>query len=304
MKKFLGILLVLIIAFSCKNKEPNIIIKTEFIEIIKEDYVLNKPVKNTEAVLVVFGGFPEKADDIKREFKIIENAEENNIAVLYMNYSRKIWLTENEKTLLSEQLKNIFEDNKLPINNVYIGGFSSGGNMALLISNYITRKNSSIIPKGVFIVDSPLDLSELYTVAQKNVERNFSEPAIEESTWLIETLEKELGIPDEDISKYEAYSVATLRTGNIDNIRNLKETKIRFYTEPDTLWWKKNSLSKYDETNAYYIKKLHKKLSELKFKAVEYIPTENKGYRANGERHPHSWSIVDKAELVRWMLNK
>ncbi|AUC82833.1 hypothetical protein [Lacinutrix sp. Bg11-31] len=307
MKKNLITLLIFTLVFSCKNKENkklDSIIKTEFIEIIKDDYILNKPVKDAKAVLVLFGGFPENAGDIKREFKIIENAEENNIAVLYLNYSRKIWLTKKEKTLLSEQLQNIFKENKLPSDNVYIGGFSSGGNMALLISNFITHENSSIIPKGVFIVDSPLDLYALHTVAKKNVERNFSEPAVQESMWLIETLEKQLGKPEEDISKYEEYSVATLKTGNIDNIKNLKETKIRFYTEPDTLWWKKNRFSEYDEMNAYYIKKLHERLSELKFNAVEYIPTENKGYRANGERHPHSWSIVDKTDLVHWMLNK
>ncbi len=38
------------------------------------------------------------------------------------------------------------------------------------------------------------------------------------------------------------------------------------------------------------------------FQQVEYIPTENKGYIANGERHPYSWSIVDKEELVDWMM--
>ena len=307
MKKIIGAFLIFTLIFSCinnENKKPQNLVKTEFEEIIKNNYALNKPVKNIKAVLVLFGGFPENAEDIKREFNIIENAKKNNIAVLYMNYSRKIWLTKKEKSLLSEQLQTIFKENKLPTNNVYIGGFSSGGNMALLISNYLTRENSNIIPKGVFIVDSPIDLTELYSVAKKNVERNFSESAIQESTWLIETLEKELGKPNEDISKYEEYSVATLKTGNIDNIKNLMETKIRFYTEPDKIWWKKYRLSEYEEMNAYYIKKLYEKLNALKFNQVEYIPTENKGYRANGERHPHSWSIVDKAKLINWMLNK
>jgi hypothetical protein len=38
------------------------------------------------------------------------------------------------------------------------------------------------------------------------------------------------------------------------------------------------------------------------FKHVELITTENKGYRANGQRHPHSWSIVDGKDLIKWML--
>ena len=26
----------------------------------------------------------------------------------------------------------------------------------------------------------------------------------------------------------------------------------------------------------------------------------DKGYRPDGSRHPHAWSIVDEAELVEW----
>ena len=40
------------------------------------------------------------------------------------------------------------------------------------------------------------------------------------------------------------------------------------------------------------------------FDKVEYIPTENMGFRANGERHPHSWSIIDKVGLIKWILNE
>ena len=35
---------------------------------------------------------------------------------------------------------------------------------------------------------------------------------------------------------------------------------------------------------------------------VELIQTQNKGFRANGERNPHSWSIVDVDDLIYWML--
>ena len=78
--------------------------------------------------------------------------------------------------------------------------------------------------------------------------------------------------------------------------------QIRLYTEPDTLWWKKNRMADYDQMNAYYIKRLSESLKKSGFRSVEYIPTQNKGYRANGERHPHSWSIIDKKELIKWMM--
>ena len=61
-------------------------------------------------------------------------------------------------------------------------------------------------------------------------------------------------------------------------------------------------MTEYTETNAYHIKCLAEDLKIQGFTKVEYIPTKDKGYRANGDRHPHSWSIIDKEELVKWML--
>ncbi|MFB9053592.1 hypothetical protein ACFFVB_10945 [Formosa undariae] len=307
MKKLLGIIIVITLTFSCKNKEnkkTETTVKTEFQEVTTTDYVLNKPTKNIKAVLILFGGYPENANDIKREFKILENAQENNVAVLYMNYNRKLWLEQHELLQLSEQLTNIVKEHELPTDNVYIGGFSSGGNIALLISNFITKQNSDIIPKGVFIGDSPIDLASLYNTVEKNVKRDFSGPVMEESIWLLETLGKQFGNPNSNISKYEAYSIFTSETNNIDNLKYLKNTKIRLYTEPDSLWWKKRARVKYEEMNAYRIKGLSESLNTLQFKDVEYIPTVDKGYRSNGERDPHSWSIIDTQNLIAWMLKK
>ena len=274
--------------------------KNETVELIKDNYELSKPI-DSKAVLVLIGGYHEKAKDIKREFEILEIAMENGIAVVYMNYSRKLWLEENEKEKLAAKLYSIFEENDLPKNKTYLGGFSSGGNVALLISDFLTKQNSEITPKGVFAVDSPIDLAALYKSSEKNIERNFSEASVQESSWLLEIFEEQFGNPHNNISNYEKYSIFTTETDNFDNIRNLKNIKIRFYSEPDTLWWKQNRMADFDQMNAYYLELLSQLLKKSNFKQIEYIRSENKGYRANGERHPHSWSIVDKKELIEWI---
>lgn len=297
---------MLIVFISCKNSEKvktESPIKTEFLEITNDNYELSKPTENIKKVLVLFGGFPEKPEDIKREFKILEIAKKNGLAVLYMNYNQKLWFEENEKQKLAELLQKTFVQNKLPTNDIYVGGFSSGGNVALLISSFVSeKKDFKLEPKGVFIVDSPIDLVALYKSSEKNLKRNFSEISVQESTWIIETLGKQFGNPNNDISKYQKYSVYTSKTNNIDNIKGLKNTKIRLYTEPDTLWWKENRMADYDQMNAYYLKRLSTSLKKSGFSKVEYIPTKNKGYRANGDRHPHSWSIVDKDSLINWIM--
>jgi hypothetical protein len=306
MNKLLGILLIIIVFISCENaenKKAENIVRTLFQEVKDDNYELVKPTKAIKGALVLFGGFPEEPVDIKREFKIIEIAKKNNIAVIYMNYNQKLWLKENEKQILAEQLQAIFLKNNLPTNNIYIGGFSSGGNVSLLISSFLSENSDfKLDPKGVFIADSPIDLIALYKSSEKNIARNYSEVAVHESYWIIETLGKQLGNPNNDISKYQKYSVYTSESKSIDNLESLKNIKIRLYTEPDTLWWKDNRMADYNQTNAFFIKKLSEDLKQSGFDQVEYIPTKNKGYRENGDRHPHSWSIIDKKDLIKWIV--
>ncbi|WP_340075503.1 hypothetical protein [Leptobacterium sp. I13] len=303
------LILILIVVISCKqNKQEKGAANSqtlEVTEIIKEDYELYKPNKEVKAVLILFGGYSEVAEDIKREFKILDTARKNNIGVILSNFNQKLWLEESEKHELAKRLQNVIVENQLPTDNIFIGGFSSGGVVSLLISDFIVgMKQFYIDPKGVFVVDSPIDLSALYKSSEKNIERNFSEPSIQESTWLLETLGNNFGNPKDDIKKYEVKSVFTYITDNVSNLKKLKKTKIRLYTEPDTLWWKEHRMADYDQMNAFYIKKLSESLIEKGYENVEYIPTINKGYRANGERHPHSWAIVDKNDLINWILKE
>ena len=37
-------------------------------------------------------------------------------------------------------------------------------------------------------------------------------------------------------------------------------------------------------------------------KNAAFIQALGKGYRVDGTRHPHSWSIVNPAEFIKWIL--
>ena len=193
----------------------------------------------------------------------------------------------------------------IKIDNTYIGGFSSGGNVTLLLTDYLKLTESSIQPKGLFIADSPVDLLGLYKSSQKAIEKNISVPAVQEANWIIETFNLEFGNGDTSFSNYENKSPYFSKTNSSKNISNLNGLKIRLYSEPDTLWWKQNRQAEYEDINAYYLEQLANDLSNLYgAEQVTYIKTKNRGYRANGNRHPHSWSIIDEEDLVNWILTK
>lgn len=297
------IIILVLITISCggqveKNnrteKKKSEIIKTTEFELIKT--------KRQNGLLILFPCFPCNAESTRNEFKITELSIKNGFSVLLMNFNQHLYLKSDEKKRLAELVERTIYQYNLPKKNIFIGGFSGGGNVALLLADYLVKTKSTIKPKGVFVVDSPVDLLGLYKTAKKNIENNFSQPSVQESTWIKRHFDNIFGQPKNGIENYEAYSPYTYKTQNIKNLTGLKKLKIRFYIEPDLKWWRKNRKNEYKDLNAFYIQKLTEKLkTEFGDNNIELIKTENQGYRANGQRHPHSWSIVNKKELIKWM---
>lgn len=303
MKKLLNIFTILNILFFTtinfaqeKGTQKNLI-ATEFYNLYKPD--------TTEAVLILFGGFTETADGIENEFPITNLAIDKNVAVAYLNYNRKLWLGEDEKIQLANSIQKMITSNNLPSDRIYLGGMSSGGSIALLIGNFLSQNPEyNLKPSGVLVVDSPVDLAALYRVAEQNIKRNFSEASVGESSFIFKYFNAQLGNPWEEITPYEQYAAFTHETENFQNLKELKDTKLRFYTEPDKTWWKENMGVEYEQMNAFHLKRLANFLITNNFKKTEYISTQNKGYRANGDRNPHSWSIVDREDLLQWVLEE
>ena len=283
--------------FAQENENQEKPVETELYKLYKPD--------NPEAVLILFGGFPETAENIENGFPITKQALKKNVAVAYLNYNRKLWLEESDKSQLASSIQEMITINDLPSDEIYFGGMSSGGNIALLIGNYLAQNQEyNLKPAGVFVIDSPVDIAALYRISEQNIERNFSQASVGESSFMLNYFKAELGNPDEEIKPYEKYLPFTYETKNAQNLEDLKNTKLRFYTEPDKTWWKENMGIDYEQMNAFHVKRLSVFLTSNDFKKVEYIATEGKGYRANGARHPHSWSIVDKEDLLQWIVEE
>ena len=269
---------------------------------LPNDHELFIPATEVKYTLILFGGFPENVSDIKREFRIISEANKNEIAIIFLNFNRALWLDKEDKKKLHETLQEIILNYNLPDEKIYLGGFSSGGNIALLLSNYLFEVDSQIRPSGVFIIDSPVDLLKLHELCQKNIKLKHSALSVNESKYLVNFMENELGDPALNREKYIKFSPYFSEDSNIENVENLAKIKVRFYSEPDVQWWKENRSNDVTDLNANWIQRLANDLKkESKKENIEYIQTINKGYRANGERHPHSWSIVDIPNLINWI---
>ena len=79
---------------------------------------------------------------------------------------------------------------------------------------------------------------------------------------------------------------------------------IRLYTEPDVVWMIENRGRDYYTMNAMDQAALILQLRALGNKKADLITTTGKGFRPSGTRNPHSWTIVDEAELADWINNR
>ncbi|PQJ80106.1 steryl acetyl hydrolase [Polaribacter porphyrae] len=289
MYRFLSILFIFLL--TCQKPKTN----TDNFELFK--------VKNSEGLLIVFPGGGSTSKETKIEFKILKKAIQNKVSVLLMDFNRHLWIDENDAKKLEKSINKIVEESNLNVDNIFIGGMSIGGTVALSLSNYLAKTNSKLDPKGVFVVDSPIDLYGLYQSSKKDLLRkDFSEERLAEPKWIINYFEEEFS-KDSLLINIQKYAPITLETKNTTNIDALKFKKIRFYTEPDTLWYKTNRQTDFESTNAYLLQKTVALLESKGWKKATLIQTKNRGFRANGERNPHSWSIVNVDELIKWMLN-
>jgi hypothetical protein len=118
------------------------------------------------------------------------------------------------------QLNQIFIDQsqKYVISNFIIGGLSSGGAIAVGYAEWLLAKDTQTILKGVFSIDAPLDLSRIYSSAERKIKYSCQGLIMKEGYSIKNTLDKTLGgspesNPDQYL-KYSSYSANEEDGGN------------------------------------------------------------------------------------------
>lgn len=293
MKKINALFVFVLIAISVIAQPDNL-----------SGYELVKPENEAVATLVLFGGFPESPADIEREFNIRDIASEHGVNLVLMEVNQRVLVENSEIGILAQTIEEAVANHQLTKEKVVIGGYSSGGNIAMLVSNEMMISDSiTTKPKGVFVIDSPLDLALLYEASVRVSNQTIDEEYARNYGYQVQMLEHLLGNPSEDLSNYERYSPFTYKTKYTNNVTGLKNVEIRLYTEPALEWSKQHGLQPKD-VNAYALQRFYE-LMKARFSSssIELITTENKGYDSRRNRNPHHWSIVDKQDLMKWILS-
>ncbi len=110
------------------------------------------------------------------------------------------------------------------------------------------------------------------------------------------------GPPDKKADTYIFYSMYSRNQKEGGNTKYLKNVPIRIYSDPDIDWHLEKRHTDYYDMNALDQTAMINQLHLMGNDKAKYINALGKGYRLNGSRHPHSWSIVEPVDCLNWII--
>jgi hypothetical protein len=272
-------------------------------------YVKVIPESETVKALIVrdFSRLPNISKPSRSQLHLLA-AEEGIMTVFTVTskYYPDLYLDDNGPALLEKIILEIIDEHGIPPENIFIGGISASGARAFRFAQYCQRtKDSKVKVKGVFGVDPPLDLVRLYNSSEKTINKNHPKGNLEEARLICSTLEEHLGGKADDIPEvYQAASVYSPNSDKGGNAALITNIPIILFHEPDLDWWQVERGEGFDHINSVDIIGMIENLEKSGHQDIQLITTTGKGFDRNGNRKPHSWTIVDEVMLLDWILDR
>jgi pimeloyl-ACP methyl ester carboxylesterase len=214
------------------------------------------------------------------------------------------WLNDRWLEQLDAVIAETLTTYRLPRDRVVVGGFSGGGTTAVRYAEFTAagRSLTGVRVRGVFAADAPLDLARLWRGETLAIARGAHARFVTEAKMVLGLLAETLGgSPEEYPARYLAVSPLSAFAEGGGQAALLRNVPVRLYTEPDVDWWMANRRVDYYSMNALDAAALVTQLQLMGHKQAELITTQDRGFRPDGARHPHSWSIIDEKELADWI---
>lgn len=214
------------------------------------------------------------------------------------------WLNDRWLEQLDAVIAETLTTYRLPRHRVVVGGFSGGGTAAVCYAEFTAagRSRAGVRVQGVFAADAPLDMARLWRGEALAIARGADARFVAEAKMVLGLLEETLGgAPEQHAARYLEVSPLSAFAKGGGRAALLRDVAVRLYTEPDVDWWMANRQLDYYSMNAVDAAALVTQLQLLGNKEAELITTQGRGFRPNGVRHPHSWSIINEEDLSDWI---
>jgi pimeloyl-ACP methyl ester carboxylesterase len=257
-----------------------------------------------KGVLILLPGFSQKAEDVFSDSGLPDLAHQNDLLVVGISTSFNLTANEEISSRITQILTDVLIRHKMDQEQFILGGFSAGGTIALRYSElcHETPGDYPVVPAAVFAVDSPVDIIAFWDYIARELNRNYSEVGMNEANHISKMLEHKYGKLPQNRAAYEKITPFDMASSEPGNEKYLLNIPIRTYHDVDIPWQLKNRRRGAMDANFFLSSELISRLLLQGNSQAEFIQSPIEGRRPNGDRHPHSWNIVDGAECVAWML--
>lgn len=268
-------------------------------------YLVVEPLNpdSISGVLLLLAGFGQIPEDTPPETKLHNQAYTEHILSVFYAGGNKLYADSVTQVKLTLVINDILKRYRVNRNSFVLGGYSAGGMIAMRYAElcYEFPDQYPIQPKAIFTVDSPIDVFTIYDQLEESAKNKYSELATEEAVRAIAFIKNDYGIPRENINVYSKLTAFSMNPAYSQNEKYLKNCAVRTYHDVDIAWRINNRHQTVHGSNYEVTAELINRLLLMGNKRAEFMQSFQTGFRSNGQRHPHSWSIVNEPECIKWM---
>ncbi|WP_445711924.1 hypothetical protein [Flavobacterium sp.] len=272
--------------------------------------------KKTKAVLVLFPSAFESCESvISCNKNLIQKSFDKGImtVVISSNFNKSLSLDNFAFGFINNTFLELIAKFNAPKEKFILCGLSLGGMNAFRYTEMSQDNNfsTSLKPIAVIGVDPPIDEMGLYKRAFDEINLYQSDSiklnngqlnALAEDKMLVAHFQEIYGgSPEEAPKKYIQHSPYTRTEQDGGNAKYLIKIPTKIYCDPDINWHLKNRTRDYYHINAIDQTALINFLTLKGNENAEFVSSIGKGYRLDGTRHPHTWSIIDAEDCIKWI---
>lgn len=237
-------------------------------------------------------------------YRFLDLCRKAGFMTLYTNSSPhfpEFFTDDQTLALLDSMIHEVITEHDIPRDKIFMGGISASGTRALKYAQYCASGKSDLRLAGVFAVDAPLDLERFYHSATAH-QQYFKAGMRVEAQMMIDYFQRNFtGAPNTKTAALREASVFSHADPSGGNSSLLLTTPIFIFHEPDIDWWMEERGCSYIDINSYDLVAFAVCLKNLGHENLDIIATTGKGYDRQGQRMPHSWTIVDEDYLLEWL---
>lgn len=267
-------------------------------------YYLAVPVEDARGLLVLLPGLNGDAGLAFRETNLPFVAAARGIATVVIPTRLALAVDDAVRAYIDDAVRDAAERFALPLERAAIGGFSAGGLLALgyTVEARARPGSTAVSPRAVFTIDAPVDLADVYARFEREIEKGCSEVGVHEARFVLDLMDADFGTPTDAAATYRRYSPYAHGQPGGGNARHLAGVPVRLYHDPAVQWQLEHRCRSLYDTNVAGASALVNALRMAGNEQAELVLAEGRGYRANGERHPHTWALVEPGGAVDWLL--